>query len=602
MRVRMSLEGLGSKLTALGLLAGMLAAGCISEGARPDPDALADVDGTIGPDSDRDSNAPDSEPETGVADASQPETDDTRPGSDVPGAGACEQDDDCAFLALPETDPSGIDPNNQCHAWRCNGTTCVFSELSGDSCDDASLCTESDFCDGGTCSPGFAVDCGSLSAQCWTATSNICVPESGCQGVPEPAGVACDDNFNEPGGTCVDGWYLPYDECDGAGRCQDLSYLIPSGIHPLAGDWHAAITTVDNLGTFETLRADLVLGQFGGVDAKNVASSTPEWQSDIADPLTERRYCADISGAFTLALGEHAYAGFSDPTRSLIVFGSELEAAVGIAIRPVGESGAVNGTYRVVYTARENLRLNTFATWQGTMDFEAGCLVAGSVATTPAVAAPRTFAVTVNGSCFEPAEGSTWGIDTELLDSEGNADEVRWSGAIGANGDVLLLTRVLLGALDYGTVLLIRDRDTASRESMTGSWGFFSQRGGVTTSSQSLSVSIFENGYFQLGDSYESIGGYAHIGGGEDEFVTGQWWFTSAAGQYSHRIAIGEDLLHQTGYIVPDDNMIVGWRAKPPESNPSEPQALRLTPLEGSLFVALRLLPFAELPEVLDDR
>lgn len=572
-------------LDVLALLTGLVITGCISEGGRAGFDT-AEVEDTSS-----DLAEPDvSEPDTGAPDT-VPDTlaDTAEDGDGGPNPNACQQDQDCPFQETAE-----------CSAVRCIDNRCEVVEDNGAPCDDQNACTENDFCDGGGCSPGFAIDCTSLSPQCWTATDTTCLPESGCQGEPELPGTSCDDGFNEPGGTCNNGWYMPFDQCDGAGRCDDLSYLVPSGIHPLAGEWHTVISTVDNATRFETLRADLAFGQFGNVDASNVASGNLNWKTSFESRSSEGTYCTDVSGAFTLVRGNRAYSGISDPTRSIMLFGSESEAALGIAIRPTGEADALNGLYRVVYTTRHGPRPNTFETWQGTVAFEAGCFLEGSVATTPAIAGTSSLGPAFDGSCFEPDVGTSWFINLNLHDALGDSIEVRWTGAIGANGDIALLTQERDGGLAYGTLLLVRDRDTADRQAMTGAWGFFSQRGGVSTEDQTVSVSTSENGYFELGDSYDSIGGFAHVGGGEDEILTGQWWFTSAAGQYSQRIAIGEDLLHHTGYIAPDDNLIVGWRAKPPESNASEPQALRLPPLEGSLFVALRILPFAELPGVVE--
>jgi len=557
------------------LVVGVLWAGCISEGNRALGDARDMVDtGTSEPDvsepetSDDDTIAPDVPWVDGSEDGAGPET------------SACEIDEDCDSR-----------PEDICYAWLCVNGICEDQPLSGNWCDDGNVCTENDYCDQGTCVEGFPIDCAELSPECWSSAGDTCDPQAGCPGTPKPAGAVCDDGANLPGGTCDNGWSIPFDLCNGGGGCGDRSYLVPSGIHPLAGAWHAVISTVANVGRHETLRADLAFGQFGGLDANNVDSTDALWGLGFGSQLTAGSYCAEIDGPFTFNRGEHWFSGFSDPTRSIMVFGSEEAEGLGVAIRPTGEPDAVHGGYRVVYTAQYGLRVSALTTWQGTMEFDAGCLVSGSVATTPGLGARYDIVHDPAGSCFV-RDGGLWALDVTYVADDGTSFPTRFAGAIGPAGDILLLTREL-GRLEYGTVLLVRDRDEATVESMTGPWSFFSQRGGLTNSSQITTKTTSENGYFELGDGYGSIGGVAY-GPDGDDLLAGEWWFTSTDGQYSQRASIGEAVLHHTGFIAPNDNVMFAWLVQAPQSNASEPQALRLAPIEGSLFVALRLLPFAD--------
>ncbi len=120
---------------------------------------------------------------------------------------ACTSVDPCVVDATCSSgvcagSPRVCEDSNDCTRDRCDSISgCVFEALSGDACDDGTVCTEDNVCVAGVCT-GALVDCDDGS-EC---TDDSCDPLGGC--INEPVTSACDD-----GDACTVG-----DVCD-AGAC-----------------------------------------------------------------------------------------------------------------------------------------------------------------------------------------------------------------------------------------------------------------------------------------------------------------------------------------------------------------------------------------------
>jgi hypothetical protein len=116
---------------------------------------------------------------------------------------ACTTSDQCAGGACLGGPVTCVD-GNACTLDACDsGQGCQFSTLSGDDCDDGTVCTENDTCVNGGC-VGAALDCSDDNG----CTSDSCNPLEGCANVLL-VGSACDD-----GDPCT-----PTSSCDGVGLC-----------------------------------------------------------------------------------------------------------------------------------------------------------------------------------------------------------------------------------------------------------------------------------------------------------------------------------------------------------------------------------------------
>jgi len=132
---------------------------------------------------------------------------------------ACSSGDTCIAGVCKGTEHSCND-GNPCTEDSCNPATgCVYSPLTGPSCNDNSLCTSGDVCTNGTCG-GKSISCDDGNF----CTYNQCLPQSGCY-FPSKNGDACDDNDPCTGGdqcwnsACHGGYNVC--ECQSNGDCDD---------------------------------------------------------------------------------------------------------------------------------------------------------------------------------------------------------------------------------------------------------------------------------------------------------------------------------------------------------------------------------------------
>ena len=93
-----------------------------------------------------------------------------------------------------------------CHVGTCDPQTDTCIQVpgnDGEGCIDDDPCTLTGFCNGGVCSPGQAVNCSFLDTTCGYGA---CVPQVGCQLIPQDDGAACEDNlFCTDNGECLGG-------------------------------------------------------------------------------------------------------------------------------------------------------------------------------------------------------------------------------------------------------------------------------------------------------------------------------------------------------------------------------------------------------------
>jgi len=114
------------------------------------------------------------------------------------GAGRCEGvPRDCSALNTDCTE-GFCGPSEDCE---------TRPRSAGTVCNDSSLCTESDICDGAGGCRGTPVDCSAMATDC---LGSACDPTTGrCTSSPAPLGTRCDDSD-----LCTNS-----DQCDGAGGC-----------------------------------------------------------------------------------------------------------------------------------------------------------------------------------------------------------------------------------------------------------------------------------------------------------------------------------------------------------------------------------------------
>lgn len=559
---------------------------CIEEQRR----LATDTTETSAPDdtSAPDTSAPDvSPPDTGVGDGVEPDApagDTTTDGTDAPdwetATSDCTSDGDCADRTARE-----------CQQWVCTGGWCTETATTGGPCDDGDQCTVDDFCDQGVCAAGWVLTCDMLSPDCWAATGETCGPDTGCPGVAAPVGMGCYDGYGLEGGTCYNGWVVPDDRCDGEGLCLDTSGLVPTTIHPLAGTWSAILTRGQDGVAMHVLTADLTLGTTGGLTAANIRSTNLLWAQTfgIDAPPPQGQFCASLDGQLDLAVGTTSLQGVANPDSSFIVLHGS-DNTMGLALRSTGNREAVSGVYHVVVLEGSDETPSSYLTRVGQLSFEAGCISEpGFLEPTVGQGARLTIAASPQ-DCFELSSGH-WSLAFTLTTEAGAAIPQNWTGAIGGDGDMLLLARDE-ARLKVGTILLVRVREQVPVADLEGTWYFASRRGGLGANASTPSAPAFEAGLLVLGDSTSDL--YGRLIGETGSGYLGQWWFPGAAGRYSQRAAIDELVVHHTGVIAPRTDVIVAWVAQDPEGDAAEPQTLRLPPKEGSLFVGVRWRPFVD--------
>jgi cysteine-rich repeat protein len=147
---------------------------------------------------------------------------------------ACTQTDTCQGGSCTGTNPVVCNPLDQCHdAGTCNTLSGVCSnpaKPNGSACSDNDACTQSDTCQGGACTGANPVVCTPLD-QCHDA--GTCNALTGtCSDPAKPDGTGCtDNNACTQSDTCQGGACsgtnpvvcTPLDQCHDAGTCDSLS-------------------------------------------------------------------------------------------------------------------------------------------------------------------------------------------------------------------------------------------------------------------------------------------------------------------------------------------------------------------------------------------
>lgn len=561
----------------------VFAAACVSEGTRPGTEDTAPGDGVV-------ADGTTGDGATGPSDEDTSVIADSGGGDGADGATVCGDDSDCLQLGEGEV----------CHEPVCANGRCELEATSGGDCDDGNACTEGDFCDHGVCAAGVVVDCTTLSLGCWTAMGDVCDPASGCPGVAQQAGVACNDGIGAEPGVCVAGWEIPIDQCDGQGHCLDASTLVPKGDHPLAGKWFALISTAPTRTAYATLRSMLVFGGEGSLLATEVDSTDDAWTTafrGLGDG-SDGRYCSDISGRLQLERAGFSYVGGVDPSRTLMIFGSHADVALGAAIRPIGSPAEVSGRYAVAMTTRYPQEDGGLMTRIGSLEFESGCITNASLAATAGLTPEVHFESVGFPSCFV-GEGEMWRLEF-ILAAEGVALPTYWIGAIGEEGDTLLLSNESdlspeVYGMNYGTIIASKSRNAVvAGAEVSGRWSFVSQRGGVDSVTSTFPQVQLETGTLEIGPDADQLEGKLN-NGSETLLISGDWWFTSESHRYHQRATFGRDELYHTAFLTPTPTFMFGWVVRPPNADRDSPQILLPVPREGSLFVAIRRLAFEDL-------
>ena len=513
-------------------------------GNRPDADLDGDLDG-----------GPDAEPE--ASDGFVPE---------------CNVDEDC-----------NVAISDVCTRWFCNDQRCTSAPDIGQACDDQDACTGDGVCDASGCQPGAAIDCTAFHPQCWTSFGDVCDTVLGCPGIAATPDEECDDGEGRDPYTCVDGWNIPADACDGVGQCVDRDAAIPSGIHPLAGDWFAVMqSTPQDDRTDAVARFAMELRQNGAVDIGPVSSNDGDWKSSLES--TSGRYCADADGRLTWSGDEDVIAATADASRSLMLLRSDTRRAIGLAIRPSGSPAAVDGRYRLVTTSQQAFEFRSLTSRTGHVEFDHGCLT-GTGRVESAGSGLAIDIVPVDASCLT-AVGDNVGMEVGYRLANNTISQT-WYGAIGLGGDLLVLVAGDLNRTYFGLVILMRDRGDAPVPALPGSWSFGLHRGGYNGENVTV-IPTFTHGALELGTDFTSIAGY--VFGDDGGPVLGGWWFTHLDGRYAQRATLGSSVVHLAGAVTRGDSLVVGWVTDAPAAI-NTPQALSAAPREGSLFLAVKNAP-----------
>ncbi|NUO53649.1 MAG: hypothetical protein HOV80_32780, partial [Polyangiaceae bacterium] len=165
----------------------------------------------------------------------------------------CTQTDSCQAGTCTGSNPVVCTPSDQCHAaGSCNPATGMCSNPNapdGTSCNDGNLCTQTDSCSAGVCGGGNPVTCAPLD-QCHVA--GTCNPGTGtCDNPTAPNGTTCNDgNLCTQTDTCTAGscgggnpvTCAPLDQCHVAGTCSPGTGLCDN---PTAPDGTSCTVGVD---------------------------------------------------------------------------------------------------------------------------------------------------------------------------------------------------------------------------------------------------------------------------------------------------------------------------------------------------------------------
>jgi hypothetical protein len=131
----------------------------------------------------------------------------------------CTTGDHCQLGDCTSSGNLTCNDGNSCTKDGCSMESgCTFAPLSGGQCDDGSVCTLGDTCQGGWCQPGAAIEC--LDGN--PCTDDECDPVAGCH-YPSNADTCDDGNDCTFGDTCGGGQCLggPLVECDDGDPCTD---------------------------------------------------------------------------------------------------------------------------------------------------------------------------------------------------------------------------------------------------------------------------------------------------------------------------------------------------------------------------------------------
>ena len=158
----------------------------------------------------------------------------------------CTEEDACTDGACEGT-PKDCDDQNDCTVDLCNDQgICEATPVPGfKACDDGSLCTENDKCQGGFCVGGKTIVCDDENP----CTADSCNPDQGCVFTPQEA--SCNDgNLCTTGDACSEGKCTgtpkscdDNDPCNGVESCAPESGLCVSSGEPECDD--AVACTVD---------------------------------------------------------------------------------------------------------------------------------------------------------------------------------------------------------------------------------------------------------------------------------------------------------------------------------------------------------------------
>jgi len=478
-----------------------------------------------------------------------------------------------------------------CSAWLCVERVCeLVATNEGGNCEDGDRCTSGDFCQAGVCQRGPGkVTCPAVAAGgCVLAE---CRPATGCGTTPAAIGVECDNGSGAEPGACMVGGVVPSDRCDGAGTCVDSPAGNAPGASALAGKWFAVYTSFGRFAAPTTARALLSIAAGANTFAIGAA------RAYATSPFVEGGkgyFCPRADGSLDGAVGSGAIGigevrGHQIEERLAVVADSSDGLAV-LLRADEGSSTQVHGRYAYFQTTIVFGGASP-ATWQGTMDFDNGCLTGGSLETDPLVAG--TYDVVTSGiDCLTasgtPGEGSLFQLLTHVRAREGDTQSypIDYRGAIGRGGDIVVMVKDQnVGGSpsttpEYGIVILVR-QPSAAPVPITGDWVYNLQlKLGADAVRRDIGELSWDPDGAISGDVLTTLDG---------DKVVSSGWFALDNGQktLSQKVIVGGLPFYQVGFMAPSKRFVVGWNVAAP-SNPNVAALLGNTPRYGSMLLMLR--------------
>jgi len=428
-------------------------------------------------------------------------------------------------------------------------------------------------------------DCVPANAPRTSCVTYTCMDHT-CQATPVADDTPCDDRVGLPYDECNDGWYGYVDSCQG-GHCQAGDGFVPEH-HPMLGAWYAVIARTTNQ-QLDTLRTAFSVNEQGGISVSSSEASDAAWRGALSSAGFT---CVSHPGRINLGHGSTNYAGYRNPSDDTFIFGGLQGSEIGLAVRPLGDTLDVDGSYTMIATTSDGVGQHPHVVNRlGMIQFDAGCVSHVSPITTAGAA---VFVAKGEPHCVSTPVGSGSPVvhltmtllpRAEAAAAEGKSET--WRGVIARQGALLLMT-VDAGNNTtplFGTIVLVREptNDFPIDDGLAERWAFLSERSPADDN-------VMENPSVRWGLVELQAGGSALSGtledlvGGGSEPIRQSWYLQGQKGRYYQRVDTSAPAFY-AGVTAFGSDLVVGFVATPPPGDPTLPGPLSDTPAEGSLLL-----------------